>query len=59
MQTYNIKDNYIDKDEPCLVMLAAIEFEFISTENRLKGYSPGQLLFVSDVILPIKHKLDW
>ena len=25
----------------------------------LKGYSPGQLMFGRDMILLIKHKLDW
>ena len=28
-------------------------------KNRLRGYSTGQLLFGRDMILPIKHKLDW
>ena len=29
------------------------------TKNRFKGCSPGQLLFVRNMILPIKCKVDW
>ena len=43
--TYNIKGAYIDEDDPWLVILAVTVFEIISTENRLKGYSMGQLIF--------------
>ena len=34
-------------------------FTIISTENGLKGYSPGQLVFARDMILLIKHMVDW
>ena len=27
--------------------------------NRLKGYSPDQLVLGHDMILRIKHKVDW
>ena len=30
-----------------------------STTSRLKSYSPGQLIFCHDIILPIKHRVDW
>ena len=59
MRNYNIKEKYSEKEDPWSDILEMADFVIISTENRLKGYSPGQLLFVSDVILPIKHKLDW
>ena len=29
------------------------------TKNRLKCYSPVKLVFGRDIILPIKHKVDW
>ena len=31
------------------------------TKNKLKGYSysPGQLVFARDMILSIKHNVDW
>ena len=38
--------------------MAAAAFGIHSTTNRLKGYSPGKLVFVRDMILPIKHKVD-
>ena len=59
MRTFNIKETYVDKDDPWLGILAVSAFVMTSTKNRLKGYSLDQLLFVRDMILPIKHKLDW
>ena len=50
---------YVDKDNPWLVILAATEFAIFVTKNRLKGYSPVQLLFGRDVIIPIKHNVGW
>ena len=29
------------------------------TTNRLKGYITGKLVFERDMIIPIKHKVDW
>ena len=40
-------------------MLAAEVFSIISTKNRLKVYSPGQLIFGRDMIPLIKHTVDW
>ena len=31
----------------------------LSTTNRLKGYSPGQLLFGCDINIPIKYMAYW
>ena len=31
----------------------------ISTTNRFKCYSPVQLIFGCDMIIPIDHKVDW
>ena len=39
--------------------LKAAEFAIHSTTNRLKGYSLGQLVFGCDMIIPIKHTVDW
>ena len=58
VQTYTITQTYIDKDDPWSGIMTAAEFTMISTTNRLKGYSLGQLVFGRDVILLIKHKLD-
>ena len=30
-----------------------------STEDGLEGYIPGHFKFGRDVILPIKHKVEW
>ena len=59
MQTYNINKTYVDEDDPCSCILTAPELEIFPTENMLKYYIPVQLLFGLDVILPIKHKVDW
>ena len=50
MWTYDIKENYVDKDNPWSGILAAAAFVIFSTLNRLKGYSLGQLLFGRDMI---------
>ena len=42
-----------------MVILAAAYFSILSTANTLKGYSTGQLVFGRDMILLIKHKVDW
>ena len=38
--------------------MAAAAFEIRSTNNRQKGYSMEQLIFVCGMILPIKHTVD-
>ena len=59
VQTFNIKETYVDEDDPWSGILSAESFVIHKTTNRLKGYSIGQLLFGRDMILPIKHKVDW
>ena len=59
MQTCKLKYTYLDEDTFWLGILAAAEFENLSANNRLKGYCTGQLLFVCDIILPIKHMVNW
>ena len=34
-------------------------FEICSITSRQKGYNPGQLIFGRDMIIPIKHRVDW
>ena len=57
--TFNIKETYIDEDDTWLGILVASASEIRSKTNRLKRYSPGQLVFGRDTIIPIKHKVDW
>ena len=59
LQTCNITQTYVDKHYPWSGILAAASFAILSTKIRIKGHSLGQLVFGHDMILPIKHKLDW
>ena len=59
MRTYNIKETYVDEEDPWFFILSAADFAILLTENRLRGYSPGQLVFGQDVVFLIKHTLDW
>ena len=59
MLNFNIKDTYVDEYDPWLGILEASALAIHSTSNRLKGCSPGQLVFGRDMIIPIKHKADW
>ena len=58
VQTYNINRTYVDEDDQISVILTAAAFSILSTENRLKDYSPGQLLFGRDIIILIKYTVD-
>ena len=59
LRNFNISHTYVDKDDPWLGILAAAEFSIISTTNRQKVYSPVQFIFGRDMILLIKHTVDW
>ena len=59
VRAFNIPKTYVDKDDPCSGILATSVFGIRSTTNRKKGYSLGQLGFVRDMILIIKHTVDW
>ena len=60
LRTFNISfQAYIDEDDQWTSNLAASAFSIHSTNNRQKGYSPVQLIFGRDMILPIKHKVAW
>ena len=59
VQTFNTTKTYIYEDDPCSGILAAEALAIRSTTNRLKVYSPGQLVFDRDTIIPLKHKVNW
>ena len=59
VQTYHIKETYVEEYDPWLGILAVAAFEILSTENSLKGYIPGQLLFGRDVIILIENTVGW
>ena len=57
--TFNIQQTYIDEKVPWRGILAVAAFAIPSTTNRQKGYSLSQLIFGCDMILLIKHRVDW
>ena len=59
VRTCNNNKTYVDADDQISVILTAAAFSILSTENRLKDYSPGQLLFGRDIIILIKHNVYW
>ena len=60
VQTFNIyTQTYVDIDDLWTGILSAAAFTIFSTTNRQKCYSPGQLVFVRNMILIIKHMVDW
>ena len=59
LRTYNLQETYIDEAEPWVGILAAADFAVRSTYHTTKGKSPGQLVFVRDMILPINQVADW
>ena len=59
VRTYNISQTYVDEDDPWSGILATAAFSIFSTTDRQKGYSPGQWIFGRDMMLPIKHMVDW
>ena len=56
---YNIKNAYVDEDDPWLGILAAAEFAIQYTANILKYHTLGQMIFSRDIIFPIKHEAHW
>ena len=60
VQTFNMSNKtYVGKNDPWIGILEAVVFAIFSTTNRLKGYSPGQLIFLRDIIILIKHRVNW
>ena len=59
VRTFNVQQTYADKNDMCTRILAAEAFAILSRTSRQKMYSPGQLIFGRDTILPIKHRVDW
>ena len=60
VMTFNIStQTYIDEDDPWTVILSAAVFAIISTNKKQKFYCPYQLIFGLDMVLLIKHRVDW
>ena len=59
VQTFNISNQtYVEEDDPWTGILAAVALVICSKTNRQNFYSPGQLGFGRDIIIPIKHRVD-
>ena len=60
IRTFNIFiRTYVDEDDSWTSILAAAAFVLFSKTNTQKCYTPGQLIFGRDIILPIKHRVYW
>ena len=59
VRNFNIQQTYVDKNDQWTGIISAAEFLILSTTSRKKCYSTGQLIFGHDMILPIKHRVDW
>ena len=59
VQNFNINQTYADNNDPWSGILAAASFSVLSTTNSLKGYRLVQLIFFRDMIISIKHTVDW
>ena len=59
VRTFNIQQTYVYENDPWTGILSAAAFVILSTTNNKKGYSPDQLIFGCDIILPIEHRVDW
>ena len=59
VRTCNITQSHVEKDDPWSGILSSTEFEIRSKTNRIKVYSPGQLIFFRDMIIPIKQMVGW
>ena len=59
VRDFIISETYVDKNDPWTEILLSSDFAIHSTTNSLKCYSPGQLVFGRDMIIPKKYKMDW
>ena len=59
-RNFNISTKtYDDKNDMWTGILSVAAFAIFSTTKSPKDYSPGQLIFGRDIILPINHMVDW
>ena len=59
VRTFNIQQTYVDKNDLLAGILDAAAFAIRSTANGKNVYSPGQWIFDRDMIIMIKHRVDW
>ena len=59
IRTFELKNNYLDNDEPWSGILSATSFEVQSTHHNMLQATPGQLVFGHDMILNTPFVADW
>ena len=59
IRTFELEDNYLDKEDPWKGILSATAFAVRSTFHTTLHNSPGQLVFGRDMIFNIKHTANW
>ena len=59
MGTFNLKYNYLDKDDPWSRILAATAFTLLSTYHTKLQSTPGQLVFGLNMKLNTPFIADW
>ena len=59
IHTFELEDNYLDKDDPWSGILSATAFAIHSTYHTTLNATLGQLVFGRDMIFNIKHIADW
>ena len=59
VQNFNIQHTYVYENDLWTSILSAAAFAICSTTNRQKFYSPVQFIFDHNMIIPIKHSVDW
>jgi hypothetical protein len=57
--TFELENNYLDENDPWKGILSATAFAVQSTFHTTLQNTPGQLEFVHDMILNIKHEANW
>ena len=55
VQMYNLQGNYVDENNPSMVILSAKAFEVCSMFHTTKVTTPGQLVVKRDAIIPISY----
>ena len=59
VRTFKIQQPCVEKNDPWTGILDAAAFAILSITNRKNVYSPSQMIFDRDMIILIKHRMDW
>ena len=59
VRTFELRDNYLDDDDPWKGILSAVAFAVRSTYHTTLQKTPGQLVFGRDMILNVQHIANW